>query len=159
MNESKPQRNQDIPQKPPECWPEGSKSITTLLPLTGHLEAFFGANQAFFLSQEIRLIQRLFFCRKPLFSGHYWRMGRDWRFAMSSLRSSVRTSFSSPPHSPYCFTTFAMADGEGFEPPEPLPAQRFSRPPQSTTLPPIRVSLFRVECRKVGSCQAPSIMP
>ena len=29
-----------------------------------------------------------------------------------------------------------MAEGEGFEPPEPFPAQRFSRPPHSTTLPP-----------------------
>ena len=28
-----------------------------------------------------------------------------------------------------------MAEGEGFEPPEPLPVQRFSRPPHSTTLP------------------------
>ena len=28
-----------------------------------------------------------------------------------------------------------MAEGEGFEPPEPFPVQRFSRPPHSTTLP------------------------
>ena len=28
-----------------------------------------------------------------------------------------------------------LAEGEGFEPPEALPPQRFSRPPQSTTLP------------------------
>ena len=28
-----------------------------------------------------------------------------------------------------------MAEGEGFEPPEALPPQRFSRPPQSTALP------------------------
>jgi hypothetical protein len=31
-----------------------------------------------------------------------------------------------------------MAEGEGFEPPESLHPQRFSRPPQSTTLPPLR---------------------
>jgi uncharacterized protein len=31
-----------------------------------------------------------------------------------------------------------MAEREGFEPPGPLRAQRFSRPPQSTTLPPLR---------------------
>ena len=31
-----------------------------------------------------------------------------------------------------------MADGEGFEPPEGLPLQRFSRPPHSTALPTIR---------------------
>src|SRR5690606_36663100 len=32
-----------------------------------------------------------------------------------------------------------MAEREGFEPPGPLPAQRFSSPPQSTTLPPLQV--------------------
>ena len=31
-----------------------------------------------------------------------------------------------------------MAEGEGFEPPEALPPQRFSRPPQSTALPSLR---------------------
>ena len=31
------------------------------------------------------------------------------------------------------------AEGEGFEPPGPLRVQRFSRPPQSTTLPPLRL--------------------
>ncbi len=36
-----------------------------------------------------------------------------------------------------------MADREGFEPPEPLRAQRFSRPPQSTTLPPVRLSWIK----------------
>jgi hypothetical protein len=35
-----------------------------------------------------------------------------------------------------------MAEREGFEPPGPSRAQRFSRPPQSTTLPPLR----RSEC-------------
>jgi hypothetical protein len=33
-----------------------------------------------------------------------------------------------------------MAEGEGFEPPVRFPAQRFSRPSQSTTLPPLRFS-------------------
>ena len=41
---------------------------------------------------------------------------------------------------------FKMAEGEGFEPPEPLLVQRFSRPPHSTTLPP-----FRMMGRKTGS--------
>ena len=31
-----------------------------------------------------------------------------------------------------------LADGEGFEPPEELPLQRFSRPSHSTALPPSR---------------------
>ena len=31
-----------------------------------------------------------------------------------------------------------MAEGRGFEPPDPVKGQRFSRPPQSTTLPPFR---------------------
>ena len=31
-----------------------------------------------------------------------------------------------------------MAEGEGFEPPEGLTPQRFSRPPQSTALPTLR---------------------
>ena len=35
----------------------------------------------------------------------------------------------------------AMADGEGFEPPRPLRAFRFSRPAPSTTRPPIRLVL------------------
>ena len=35
-----------------------------------------------------------------------------------------------------------MAEGEGFEPPEGLHPQRFSRPPQSTALPPLRRSDF-----------------
>src|SRR5438876_785836 len=33
-----------------------------------------------------------------------------------------------------------MAEGEGFEPPEDLHPQRFSRPPQSTALPPLRTT-------------------
>src|SRR6185436_10722211 len=32
-----------------------------------------------------------------------------------------------------------LAEGEGFEPPEPLPVQWFSRPPPSTTRPSLRV--------------------
>jgi hypothetical protein len=44
-----------------------------------------------------------------------------------------------------------MAEGEGFEPPEGLRPQRFSRPPQSTTLPPLRINysaytLFTLRC-------------
>ena len=35
-------------------------------------------------------------------------------------------------------TFLLLADGEGFEPPEELPLQRFSRPSHSTALPPIR---------------------
>ncbi len=36
------------------------------------------------------------------------------------------------------FQVMAMAGGEGFEPPGRLHAHRFSRPEQSTTLPPTR---------------------
>ena len=38
---------------------------------------------------------------------------------------------------------YFLADGEGFEPPVELPPQRFSRPSQSTALPPIRNYFFR----------------
>lgn len=38
-----------------------------------------------------------------------------------------------------------LADGEGFEPPEELPLQRFSRPSHSTALPPIR-NCFATRC-------------
>ena len=34
-----------------------------------------------------------------------------------------------------------MAEGEGFEPPEPFPVQWFSRPPPSTTRPSLRVEM------------------
>ena len=37
----------------------------------------------------------------------------------------------------YC-QTLTLAEGEGFEPPEPLRVLRFSRPSQSTTLAPLR---------------------
>lgn len=40
----------------------------------------------------------------------------------------------------------AMADGEGFEPPRPLRAFRFSRPAPSTTRPPIRLRSARPLC-------------
>ena len=33
-----------------------------------------------------------------------------------------------------------MAEGEGFEPPEPFPVQWFSRPPPSTTRPSLRAT-------------------
>ena len=36
-----------------------------------------------------------------------------------------------------CGCLIFMADGEGFEPPDELPRQRFSRPSHSTALPPI----------------------
>ena len=35
-----------------------------------------------------------------------------------------------------------MAEREGFEPPERANAQRFSRPPLSTTQPPLRTDYF-----------------
>ena len=46
-----------------------------------------------------------------------------------------------------------MAEGEGFEPPGPFPAQRFSRPPHSAALPPfrIRVMYSRIEISSAGS--------
>jgi hypothetical protein len=34
-----------------------------------------------------------------------------------------------------------LAEGEGFEPPEPLPVQWFSRPPPSTTRPSLRIEI------------------
>ena len=44
-----------------------------------------------------------------------------------------------------------LAEGEGFEPPEALPPQRFSRPPQSTTLPSLRVApALMIPPRTVG---------
>src|SRR5690606_6575578 len=39
------------------------------------------------------------------------------------------------------YSNFQLADGEGFEPPRPLRAFRFSRPAPSTTRPPIRLVL------------------
>ena len=36
-----------------------------------------------------------------------------------------------------------LAEGEGFEPPEPFPVQWFSRPPPSTTRPSLRVEIAR----------------
>ena len=49
-----------------------------------------------------------------------------------------------------------MAEGEGFEPPEPFPVQWFSRPPPSTTRPSLRVE-NRAHCdagRPVCHCIA-----
>ena len=40
------------------------------------------------------------------------------------------------------------AEREGFEPPDPVTGQRFSRPPQSTALPPLRV----IFCRNYLQC-------
>src|SRR4051812_38786479 len=39
-----------------------------------------------------------------------------------------------------------MAEGEGFEPPEPFPVQWFSRPPPSTTRPSLRALHQSVTC-------------
>ncbi len=36
---------------------------------------------------------------------------------------------------------FGLAEREGFEPPEAVTPQRFSRPPQSTTLPSLRCKI------------------
>ncbi len=38
----------------------------------------------------------------------------------------------------------SMAEREGFEPPERVNAQRFSRPPLSTTQPPLRLEIARL---------------
>jgi hypothetical protein len=45
-----------------------------------------------------------------------------------------------------------MAEEEGFEPPEPAKAQRFSRPPHSTTLPLLRRAVFGI---MTGGLQEP----
>ena len=51
---------------------------------------------------------------------------------------------------------YFMADGEGFEPPVELPPQRFSRPSQSTALPPIRNYFFAgLSNRRFCSLTAP----
>ena len=43
-------------------------------------------------------------------------------------------------HAPKAFRVqAALAEGEGFEPPEPVKVQRFSRPPVSATHPPLRM--------------------
>ena len=46
-----------------------------------------------------------------------------------------------------------VAEREGFEPPERANAQRFSRPPLSTTQPPLRTELLNKQDRP--SAQAP----
>ena len=51
---------------------------------------------------------------------------------------------------------YFLADGEGFEPPVELPPQRFSRPSQSTALPPIRNCFFAgLSNRRFCSLTAP----
>jgi hypothetical protein len=40
-----------------------------------------------------------------------------------------------------------LAEGEGFEPPEPFPVQWFSRPPPSTTRPSLRVEIAKNSAR------------
>src|SRR5918995_312053 len=39
----------------------------------------------------------------------------------------------------------SLAEREGFEPPEPFPVQWFSRPPPSTTRPPLRTRIFTAQ--------------
>lgn len=48
-------------------------------------------------------------------------------------------------------TFLLLADGEGFEPPEELPLQRFSRPSHSTALPPIRNCFWRLPALLFGA--------
>ncbi len=46
-----------------------------------------------------------------------------------------------------------VAEGEGFEPPETLRPQRFSRPPQSSTLPSLRVITLTLEGTMIPSIE------
>src|SRR5712692_1610686 len=48
-----------------------------------------------------------------------------------------------------------LAEGEGFEPPEPLPVQWFSRPPPSTTRPSLPPSLARIPRASFGAASPP----
>src|SRR5205823_5904270 len=50
-----------------------------------------------------------------------------------------------------------LAEGEGFEPPEPLPVQWFSRPPPSTARPSLRVEIAPQSVRFVD--RRPSCVP
>ncbi len=50
-----------------------------------------------------------------------------------------------------------LAEGEGFEPPEPFPVQWFSRPPPSTTRPSLRVENL-AGIRAISAC-APTFRP
>src|SRR3954466_11652051 len=50
-------------------------------------------------------------------------------------------------HVPRCL----LAEGEGFEPPEPFPVQWFSRPPPSTTRPSLRVEIARTSADFVSA--------
>jgi hypothetical protein len=42
-----------------------------------------------------------------------------------------------------CYVLFIVAEGEGFEPPFRFLEKRFSRPPQSTALPPLRFNFIK----------------
>ena len=48
-----------------------------------------------------------------------------------------------------------MAEGEGFEPPEDVNPQRFSRPPRSTALPSFRNTMKYSVCRIHTACEVP----
>ena len=88
---------------------------------------------------------RRFRARKPL-SSQAWMRGYKPQQAnvgaphgrASEARTGCRTNFKTScdfkllQHKP-------LAEGEGFEPPEGSHPQRFSRPPQSTALPPLRL--------------------
>lgn len=56
----------------------------------------------------------------------------------SCLEKSPDTGAKETSHGNSVGCSIFLADGEGFEPPEELPLQRFSRPSHSTALPPIR---------------------
>src|SRR3954451_5811867 len=45
---------------------------------------------------------------------------------------------------------YLLAEGEGFEPPEPFPVQWFSRPPPSTTRPSLRIEITPESARLFG---------
>lgn len=71
--------------------------------------------------------------KSPLFAAVY----EPWRTS-TSLKNAE-----SPRSSRLCgllrtLVNSRLAEGEGFEPPEGVNLQRFSRPPQSTALPPLR---------------------
>ena len=53
------------------------------------------------------------------------------------------------------FSDINMAEGEGFEPPEDVNPQRFSRPPRSTALPSFRNTMKYAVCRIHTACEVP----
>ena len=64
-------------------------------------------------------------------------------FAIGGAPERIRTSdhwFRRPPLYPLSYRR--LAEREGFEPPEGINPQRFSRPPHSTTLPPLQVANY-----------------